>query len=647
LYQCGKRNVDVVKELEASGFRFRRSGKKYVVEKVFKNLVYARAHACHWALSEKVYEQYASQSITVFQRQRVVSSEMTTPLTAAIKANLVSVGASMVSLGGFRHSRPQPLSRSFPVDPVVDRIVREEISESEVEGYVHSSQVEDLQLMAKGFTVLLEKQNKEFDFETFWHLFVVVSLELPEPRRPERLTPTAELGQVQPSTSCGLLPLNSIYGSCSGSKREMHNSAVAVNVAARAWGGIPGCLPFKPVSKPEVIKVGKKVRTIMIESQADVLVMRHFFAGLASDERRVPRGRAIGLSSVKGSFRMMFMSWFKIWTKHFPKGGWNEFLGWLEQQPMSESDKSAWESSTNETDGLAYLLGILLELDGVDAGDELLLARCLADYINPPVQIDGDLVYFAPWRVPSGSYLTAHGNTERHWLMARWVCDYFQEHGGAGTLGCTCRWCRAVGHVAGFGERLSELQLDMLRAYFVMGDDFIGFAYGSTVFDALMDEVFGTTTNSTVETVFGGPGKKSVEFLRKQFILDKTFNTWNVRTFRQSERVLAKIFHGSSRRRQSDFKAGLLSAVWDVGANRELYCRLVSMLRRLGAVNPVEVRDKLKKLVKRNPALAETSPDYIPEYSVVLNSDGSLLSPLEKVWWTSVYEENGLHLNRF
>lgn len=111
-------------------------------------------------------------------------------------------------------------------------------------------------------------------------------------------------------------------------------------------------------------------------------------------------------------------------------------------------------------DGLAYLIGLLCQIDV--QGDPTLLAQCLADYTNPPVQVDGDLVYFAPWRVPSSNYLTAHGNTERHWLMAKSVVDYFWDHSGAGTIGCGCSKCKAVSDIEGFGERLSEMELELL-----------------------------------------------------------------------------------------------------------------------------------------------------------------------------------------
>lgn len=130
------------------------------------------------------------------------------------------------------------------------------------------------------------------------------------------------------------------------------------------------------------------------------MVLRHHFAGVVSEERRVPQGRAIGLSSVGGSFKTLFMGWFKNWAKH-RKGGWNEICRFMQDQECSESNKQAWESSTDETDGLAYIHGLLMSVSMPEVGSDLLLARALADYVNPPIQIDGDLVYFDPRRGPT------------------------------------------------------------------------------------------------------------------------------------------------------------------------------------------------------------------------------------------------------
>lgn len=650
LYRRGESRYDIVHELTSAGFVYHHSNGRFTVRKVIGDLVFERKHRCHWRVSKIAFRSHLAQSLTTFQGQVSKVSNMTTPLAQNVKRILGDRGVSVVRLGGFRHTRPSPLARLTQVDEKVEHVLNTVVGD--VPGYHHSSWEDDLDLQSRGFAVLTEKPNTEFDFDVFYDLFLQMSLELPEePLAVPAISDLQQLSQLQPSSSSGLMPLNSLYGSCIGTKKQMINSAVAVNVAARVWGGVPGCLPYKPVAKDEVIKKGKKVRTIMIESQPNVLVLRHYFSTMVAQDRKIVQGRAIGLSTAAGSFKTLFMRWFHVYCKHHEVGGWNEFLQFMASQQMSESDKTAWESSTNEVDGMVYLLGLLLQVD--IEGDTTLLTRALADYTNPPVQIDGDAVYFAPWRVPSGSYLTAHGNTERHYMMCRWVLNYFRSHGGAGKIGCPCRYCEMVLEVEGFGETLDELRLDLLESFFVMGDDFIGFAYGAAVFNALLDAVFGTTTKNVCKAVFaaGGPEEPdSVEFLRKHFHLDKQFADWNVRCFRAPQRALAKLRYGRARKTKAGFKAALLSAVWDCGDNYWLYVRLREMLDMLeedGVIDPGLVKKELTKYIKKTPALADIPSTYVPEFAMVLNSDASLIRPLEKVYWAKAHEEQGLFAAKY
>lgn len=575
---------------------------------------------------------------------------MSNPVSIAIKTELTRRNVELQSVAGFRHIKPRQLQRLEVHDDLVGRIVEDaraglpEGLRGEVDKYHHSSHETDIRLVSQGYTVLLERDTREFDFDVFYDLFLRVALETSEPLDVPTMDAGAFCDQVQPSSSCGAMPLNTLFGAPTGTKKQMQHAAVSVNEAAVAWGGIPGVLPYKPVPKDEVIKKGKKVRTIMVEPQPDVMVLKHCFERKVTSERRIPRGRAIGLSTVGGGFKILFFVWFQIWASEFA-GGWNEFLSWLSEQPFSESDKTAWESSTNETDGLAYLLGLLLEVN-LDDKDHVLLARSLAGYFNPAIQIDDNLVYYAPWRVPSGSYLTAHGNTERHWLMADWVCNFFESHGAAGHPECGCRFCGLISGVEGFGKKVSALELKFLRAYFVMGDDFIGFGYHARVFNALMDAVFGTSTKHAVKSIFSVPSLEEpdgVEFLKKHFYLDRSFSTWNVRPFRAPARLLAKLFFGRARKSRAAFKAALLSAIWDCGANEQLYLTVRKMFDALDCQmdGNREVMEELKKYVKRNPALSELSPVYCPDYAMILNCDASLLRPLELVYWSKVTLDAG------
>lgn len=205
---------------------------------------------------------------TVF---RVIA--MTCPLTKKIKNTLEFRGVELHHIAGFRHSRPSPLGRLSKIDPVVEehlervRLGLPEALLRETEGYNHSGEERNIDLMAQGFTVQLDKPVLGASFEVFYFLFLQTCLEVSDPYDPGPCTLVEMFNQVQPTSSCGNMPLNSLFGSCTGYKKEMQHSAVAVNAAC---GGVPGLLPYKPVTKEEVIKKGKKVRTIMIESQPNV-----------------------------------------------------------------------------------------------------------------------------------------------------------------------------------------------------------------------------------------------------------------------------------------------------------------------------------------------------------------------------------------
>lgn len=644
LYRKGFANFDIVEELTCAGFKIvyhRNVG--YVCTRVFGRVSFQRCHPCHYRLCQIVFRHFQAWTFSKYQGQVVEESRMSNPVSAAITHYLDGKGVKLQSVAGFRHIKPRPLRRLDNLDKeVLSTIgrVRSELPKglnAEIDVYHHSSEETDLDLVSQGYTVLLEREPKDFDFDVFYDLFLRVSLDVSETVDVEPFTINGQCDVVQPNSSCGALPLNTIFGCPTGTKKQMQHSAIAVNEATLAWGGVPGVLPYKPVGKDEVIKKGKKVRTIMIEPQPDVMVLKHAFERKVGVEKRIPRGRAIGLSTVGGGFKVMLMRWFLIWSEEF-RGGWNEFLGWISEQPFSESDKTSWESSTNETDGMAYLLALMLDVD-LCSSDHALLARAIAGYMNPAIQIDDNMVYYAPWRVPSGSYLTAHGNTERHWLMANWVCDFFEDHGSAGRVGCGCRYCELICNVEGFGEKVTPLELRFLRAYFVMGDDFIGFGYHAVVFNTLMDAVFGTSTRQCVKQFFSIPSLEEptgVEFLKKHFYLDRTHSTWNVRCFRAPGRLLAKLFHGRARKKQSTFKAAILSGIWDCGANRQLYDILRGLFFsfKVGLDENKEILQELRRYVKRNPAVADLSPVYCPEYSMVLNCDASLLRPLERAYWS-------------
>ncbi|CAN7949565.1 unnamed protein product, partial [Ixodes hexagonus] len=195
---------------------------------------------------------------------------METPLSATVAGQLQERGVPMVAVGGFRHSRPlPPRSRGPAATSVQEKIdsvrclLPEDVNKG-IDGYIYSGDVNDLTLQAQGFTELVARQPVDFDFDVFWDVFLHMSADLPLDENGELaqiavldITVSSLMSQQQTSSSAGLLPLVTLFGSPSGNKKDMQASATMVNERVLAHDGPPDSLPFKPTAKPEVIKKGK------------------------------------------------------------------------------------------------------------------------------------------------------------------------------------------------------------------------------------------------------------------------------------------------------------------------------------------------------------------------------------------------------
>lgn len=632
LFETGLAKFDVFQECLIRGLSISFNGKYFVA------LLgsYQRYHTCCFSLVKLVYTEIQNYSCSSFQRQLIFFSNMPTVLSSAISQKLVELDVPVFPIAGFRHNRPKPLTKfKGACKEVIGAF--EDVPARFYENYHHSSHETNISLLASGYTVLVEKPSRPADYDTFKLMFIRMALESPkievEPRAPIR--PETMMSEGVTSSSAGLLPLNSMFGNAVGNKKEMQAPATAVNWND-ALNHIPGCLPAKPCAKDEVIKKGKKVRTIMVESEANFLVWKHFFEDVISKARELESGSAIGLSTLGGGFKQIFLDWYWVFLRHFPSTDWNQFLDWLDKQTADESDKTAWEASTNMLDGLVYAVSLLVRIPVItDRVSLKLLSRAFADYFNPAVQIDAEKVFFAPWRILSGSYPTAHGNTHRHRIMVLYLCDSIELHDfHVGLPGCACIFCERCQEVPGFGREVSPLSLDLLRAAKILGDDFI--AVSEFPIGPFLDNMFGTTTKGQLRPVFSSPGleePQGMEFLRKHFYLDKRFKTYNVRSFRAAERVLAKLYHGRSSADKSTFKAALLSAMWEGGYNRPLYDILSTMWDSIGDVEPSVFSKQLEKYVQKSPGVLGSVHTYKPAFETIVNADASIIKPLEKVFW--------------
>lgn len=497
---------------------------------------------------------------------------MANPLSASINMRLQELGVPTVCVSGLRHTRPQslqPLKRQpAAIKQLFDEMELPDSTRDRMENqFIHSTLVTDETLKTRGFTILCEEPPYDVGYDVFEDIFIRTAMNLPDldnPLEVPELTIASMLLQPQTNKSAGLLPLNTLHGSATGSKDEMHTSAVHVNIMAGTHPrGTPATCPNNPVQKTETIKhlpKPSKVRTIQVESQANYMVLKHFFEGVLNHDRDIASGRAIGMSTLHGEFKTILTSWFEVYTTHYD-GDWNEFLEWLELETINESDKSAWESSTNVADGLPMIMGMLARIK-TPLGDfqKRLLCRSLADYINPAIQIDGNRVFFAEWRIAGGTYLTAYGNTERHRSMNFWLCDFLERHGGYGNASCECFVCAHFGE----GPRVEPIDIEFMRRAFVMGDDYLAICRHPERFNTILDFVFKTKTKTVIKQFFSEPdllNNHGAEFLKKHFYLDKSEPLYNVRTFREAGRKLAKLYHGESSRDPSRLYAAVMSGI--------------------------------------------------------------------------------------
>nr|QIQ61201.1 MAG: putative RNA dependent RNA polymerase [Sina virus] len=615
--------------------------------KVDRGAVFERCHSCCYELVKIVFSHLVNSN-SCFQKQKIQYHSMSSPLSLQIVSDLEAKGVDLVSVPGFRHTRPQPLRRKKKVHPDVARVVKELEDElpvdvkTDYDEYLYSADVDDIVLQAKGYTVLCEKPPRDADFDQWYEMFLRMAVQQPEvePLHIPPVTVEKLMDQTQANSSAGLLNLNSLFGECIGTKKQMQAGAAAINLndlqgKNRAFPSAQLC---KPAGKLEVIKKNKKVRTIQVESQADFMILKYYGEHFVT-ESDVPSGRAIGLSTLRGDFKQIIFTWYKIWL-HYNNGSWNKFLDWLDHAPISMSDKTAWESSTNAVDGSIYVWKYLLSFTTPrDPNADRVLARALADYMNPAIQIDKDKVYFAPWRIASGSYLTADGNTRRHMSMTDWICDFLETHGNEFQArdDCTCIGCRCLRDNPDIGGSYQPMDIDLLRHSFKLGDDDISINPHPYAWDKFMDAVFGTTTKSEETKFFSQPGlfkPEGAEFLKKHFYLDKSSGTWNVRIFRAPARLLAKLCKGSSNTDNARFYVACQSALWECGYNKPLYDLVRRMAERLQSAD-VDARFShfTKDYVKRSPALGDSLAAYIPDWNVIVDADASLLYPMEKVWW--------------
>lgn len=609
-----------------------------------------------------MYDLISGFDFSRFQNQPVFHRPMSSPLSEKVREKLRARNVGFWGVSGFQRSRPQPLPGLPPVHPEVEnqisytRSLLPAETNAVIDSYCHSSTVKDLDLVSEGFTVLTEKPPLQSDDDVMFMMFVRASLDLPYvDGNPVTLAvPPVSidtlLGQEQTSSSCGLIRLDEKYGQRSGTKHEMTVSAALVNEHDMHGTYVPPCNPYKTSLKSEVIKKGKKVRGIQLESQCNFQILKHFSEAFVAGWKDPADNSVVGMSTRNGDFKTIFMDWWGVYRDHYPGTTWNQFLEIIETKKLHESDKSAWEASVQEQDGWIFVTWLLacIELPSCEKSKKI-LSRALADYINPAMLVDLNSVYSVPWRVASGSYWTTFGNTRRHAIMVKCICDFLEIHDYSyGKPNCTCVFCRICIDVGASGS-MEPVDLALLRRFKVLGDDFLALNPLPEQFDRVLDAMCGTTTKTVVRKTFGEPSLSdadSAEFLRRHFYLDKSQRVYNVRTFRSPGRLFAKLFHGSNRSSREKFYAATMSALMDCGFNAEVYRLLFDMLH-LQNVNEETLEAELKKFSRKHPIMSDLVLGFIPSFHDLANDDASLIGPAVQVACNRKARQYGMNTAMF
>lgn len=603
--------------VERFEIKFSQNTRHYYIKTYYIGCAVFRRHRCCFKLCKIIYQLFQS-SVTHFQKQDVVMApERNKDLLSEIKGRL----ADGFVIQGCRNygtiSKLTPVKKNKDLLNFVEDGIGEyfpQLMDNVKKNYVHSSRITDNELVSPAFCKLASRPVRKLNRQVCKDMIALnVAKRVMDGQYKKKLVTFSARDmsscELSDSSASGIIPVRPVQGVatlCAGKKKDMRSAAIAVNIYDRISGKKPGSIPVKVFLKSEVLKVGKPIRGILNESLANYLILKIADPDAELDIRS---GNSIGMGSKANGYIQIFFRWYLCWYKE-TGGKWSAFLDFMAEQGAHESDKVGWEASTNITDGLPWLVDRLNSVKCDQVGDKYLYVRAISDYINPFIYLDR-CGFYAPWRVPSGTYYTSKGNTHRHQSMNRWMCSFIKRHGyRIGSSGCGCFVCAEV---SGVGLKVSPLLVKLRELAFLLGDDFIAISMGGeadALFDRVLDFVFGTETKTEKKNWFKEP---HCEFLRRSFIREGE----RVHVFRQSERVLAKLYHGEFMCDPSQALAAMVSLKFEVGYNRgmqRLLGELMEILRET-ADNAAYTKN-LDKYCRRNPAIAD-----IPFWTKIMFED--------------------------
>lgn len=520
------------------------------------------------------------------------------------------------------------LVRFKPVGEVsrIISTVRENLPQDLIERvdmYEHSSMVADKNRLISGLGVLGLRPAYPFNFYLWFMMFVRTCLHAPHKNniplraQAEGLSEKAQANVLPEKSAAGELGVT-LFTNNKINKRNCQHISMFINKRDELLIGAPPEIPHLGFQKSEVIKKGKDVRFVQISGAANVLIDT-LTIGWGS-VKNLADGIFIGVSMTTGRFKQGLIVWYSVALRHMDIS-WEQFLDWLEEQWMDEADKTKWESSTNATDGLNYLVDELLHCPQLRPTKRRLYQRALADYVNPAIAVGKQKKFHAPWRIASGTQRTSRGNSKRHSSMNKCFCDWVELHDfKLGHKNCHCYICddNQFREHPDFGKEYPKLYLDLRRHAWILGDDYLCVGYHSAFYAQFVDHCFGTTTTMTNKRMFGQPSlqeSEGAEFLRMTFVRRGN----NVYTAKNPSRVLAKLFLGESTKSVENWAAALLSARHEVGFNpelQELLMKISDMVEFDDVEKFAEARDKF---VKKYPELAEQPGIMLHHWHDIVN----------------------------
>lgn len=639
LYRKGRSEIDFVTfVLSYFKVKFVQSGRYYICS--FKSGWgwQIRRHRCAFKLCLLVYR---AMSKTTDQGTRIVLGDCVIPDAARQKLKFKIVRTPYDVQPNRRLQKPKP-------EPEVQHAinqVRESLPEEllfKIDEYQHASCVSDPVQRVEGEIKLGLKPPKEGNYRLEFMQFVTHVLNAPRKngkliKAEVDLSVERQFEVPASSSNAGYVPT---VKTANIDKRTGKNAAIAINERDRRLGGIPPCIPHKTFYKDEVLKKGKNPRAIQIQSQPDYILDSLADRGFTS----MMLGHALGAKTLDGGFKQLFITWF-LQYRTATGAGWDSFIEFLKSEGAHESDKTGWESSTNKDDCMAFVTAYLATLN-IQHQDRSIFARALAGYINPLICL-GKHGFFASFRVPSGTQRTSYGNTRRHSAMNVMVVDII-DCVNNGPLDCTCPYCTIIEYDT--SVIFNNLNIKLKRLAMILGDDYLSVSCGKeqdAKFDSIMDRLCGTETRTVTVPFFKEPkgfdDEGSCEFLRKSFYVD---HQNNIRTYRKSARVLAKLFYGRPTTNKALWSQSVLSARYEAGCHPALQNVLLQLQN---VKNDYECDEKLIDRKKRGTPQVSDVPDPLLFYwKDAANREGGFLDPLVRaIMDNHLYRKYGMSLDEY